>query len=330
VKANRTFPFNRINDRTAEQLSMGLQDRPYLNGGDYRSPYERGGGMTLVTKIVIINVVVWLIDSFPGNPLTTLFALDTDLFREHYKVWTLLTCGFLHAPLGSEHGIWHILGNMFTLWFLGRQIEFKLGRAEFLRFYLSAIVLASLGWYFVTLIAEQPPTTSQLVAAGWDSAVRAPIPRAVGASGGVVAVLILFAFSYPKQPISIWGVFDVPAWLVGVFVVGSDILGAIGRPEAGIAFSAHLTGAAYAAAYHRFHWNLAFLAAPFAGIDWRRIGRRSKLKVHRPPASNDDKLAEQADRVLDKLHREGEASLTAKERRTLEAYSKKVRNKRPG
>lgn len=308
---------------------MGLQDRPYLNGGEFNSPYERGRGMTLVTMIVIINVVVWLIDSFPSNPLTTLFALDTDLFRDHYKVWTLLTCGFLHAPLGSEHGIWHILGNMFTLWFLGRQIEYKLGRMEFLRFYLTAIVLASLGWYFVTLIGENPPTTSQLVAEGLVAeGARAPIPRAVGASGGVVAVLVLFAFSFPKQPISIWGVFEVPAWLVGVFVVGSDILGAIGRPEAGIAFSAHLTGAAFAAAYYRFNWNLAFLAAPFAGIDWKRVGRRHKLKVHRPPSGSDEKLAEQADRILDKLHREGEASLTGKERRTLEAYSKKVRNKR--
>lgn len=308
---------------------MGLEDRPYLQGGDYRSPFDRGRGMTWVTRIVILNVVIWLIDSFPGNPLTHLFALDTDLFRVHYKVYTLLTCGFLHAPLGSERGLFHILGNMFTLWFLGRQIEYKLGWKEFLRFYLIAIVVASLGWYFVTLLLENPPTSTQLIAEGLvPEGTWAPIPRVVGASGGVSAVLVLFAFSFPKQPISIWGVFEMPAWVVGVLMVAMDVFRAIAMPNSGIAVSAHLTGAAFAAAYHYFNWNFVFLAAPFAGIDWKRIGRKPKLKVHRPSKREDDKLADQADGVLDKLHREGEASLSAKERRILEAYSRKVRNNR--
>lgn len=302
---------------------MGLEDRPYLSGNEYGSPYgSRVRGMTWVTRIVILNAVIWILDSIPGLSLTDWFCLDTDLFRTHFKVYTLLTCGFLHAPLNSSDGLFHILGNMFTLWFLGRQIEYKLGSKEFLRFYLLSIVIASLGWYLTTLLS-QPPTSAQLIAAG-----KPPfVPSVVGASGGVSAVLMLFVFSYPKQPISIWGVIELPAWVVGVLFVGMDIVRAIGMPNSGIAFSAHLAGAGFGAAYHYFHWNFAFLAAPFAGLSLKRLGQ-PKLKVHRPSRNDEDKLADQADRVLDKLHREGEASLTSKERKVLEAYSRKVRKNR--
>ena len=39
-------------------------------------------------------------------------------------------------------------------------------------------------------------------------------------------------------------------------------------------------------------------------------------------------LDAQADRVLEKLHREGERSLTAHERRVLEQYSRRMRERR--
>jgi len=51
------------------------------------------------------------------------------------------------------------------------------------------------------------------------------------------------------------------------------------------------------------------------------------LKIHNP-----DKYlardAEEADRILAKIHEEGEASLTSSERKTLERYSRLQREKR--
>ncbi len=55
---------------------------------------------------------------------------------------------------------------------------------------------------------------------------------------------------------------------------------------------------------------------------------RPTLRVHHPPDENDD-LAEAADRILEKLHREGETSLTRSERHTLQEYSRTKPQKRP-
>jgi hypothetical protein len=55
--------------------------------------------------------------------------------------------------------------------------------------------------------------------------------------------------------------------------------------------------------------------------------RRAKLKLHDP----DKKIrteAEDADRILAKIHESGESSLTSSERKTLERYSRRQRQKR--
>jgi hypothetical protein len=54
--------------------------------------------------------------------------------------------------------------------------------------------------------------------------------------------------------------------------------------------------------------------------------RRPKLKLHKAPDAS-GALEEQADAVLDKLYREGESSLTARERKILEDYSRRMKQK---
>jgi hypothetical protein len=53
------------------------------------------------------------------------------------------------------------------------------------------------------------------------------------------------------------------------------------------------------------------------------------LRVHDPvdPTSRYRELDAKADAVLAKLHREGEASLSAKERKILEDYSRRMQQK---
>jgi hypothetical protein len=58
----------------------------------------------------------------------------------------------------------------------------------------------------------------------------------------------------------------------------------------------------------------------------KKFFRRPKLKIHAPEPTYDNLDAE-ADRVLEKLHQEGEASLTPRERRVLEDYSRRMRQK---
>ena len=128
---------------------MGFEDR------DYSRSNVPGGGLSqysMITILIAINVIVFVLDMFTeairdsdgtvvGHELTKYLALSTHYW---YLPWTWITHGFAHASIDSKIGFWHIGGNMLTLFFLGRPIEQRLGRWEFLKFYLMAILAAVL------------------------------------------------------------------------------------------------------------------------------------------------------------------------------------------
>jgi hypothetical protein len=59
-----------------------------------------------------------------------------------------------------------------------------------------------------------------------------------------------------------------------------------------------------------------------------KVKSRPKLKIHDPERDDPNrKQDEEADRILDKVNREGMESLTSKERRILEEYSRRMRKK---
>ena len=59
-----------------------------------------------------------------------------------------------------------------------------------------------------------------------------------------------------------------------------------------------------------------------------KLGRRPKLRIHEPDDEPETDLREQVDQILEKIYREGEASLTAKERKTLEMASRQYQRKK--
>ena len=92
------------------------------------------------------------------------------------------------------------------------------------------------------------------------------------------------------------------------------------------AFLRGLAGFGFAAAYYFGRWNLGRVLPDRLAIPRDVLRRGPKLRVHAP----DDyyrNLDEEADRILDKVHRSGQESLTPKERRTLENYSRRMRQK---
>lgn len=288
---------------------MGFYDREYYRGDE--SGF-RIGDVALVTQIVFVTVGIFLANvlfSGDDNAITEFLALRAgDLARPQFW-WRLLSYGFVHSPENARH----IAINMFVLWMFGREVEGVYGRAEFLRFYLVSIVVGGLFWaahnYFVLDNSQQ---------------------HLIGASGGVTAAFMLFVCNFPKRTILLFFVLPVPAWLLGVLYVLMDILGARGA-VGNVAYDVHLVGAAFALLYwysgRRLYW--------LAPTSWWRGGkpfrRRARLRVHKPQPSVDDEdyheLDEKADAVLDKVARDGIESLTAKERRVLEAYSRRMQQK---
>ena len=302
---------------------MGIEDRSY-----YRDSYEQrmsfgfggGAGRSVIMTIIVINLVIWVADCFtnhvgPPNPatgekasrfLSHVMAVDTEIAQKPWNAWKFLTYGFAHASLGTKSGIWHILFNMLTLFFLGRAVEEKLGKQEFTKFYLIAVVVAGVGWFLAQMI--------KIRMGGGGPA------SAVGASGAVAAVVGLFIFNFPKQKVYVWGVLGMPAWVLGIILIGGDIITSL-NDSSRIAVEAHFSGFAFAAAYHYFKWNFRWIKT-----EWiqDRLSGKPNLKVHHPDASF-EKLKLEADEILQKIHEQGEDSLTRKERKTLEKYSRQVR-----
>lgn len=262
----------------------------------------------MVTIIVVANVAIFFLDafSFQTGPhthwLSDAMSVDSD---RPWAFWTYLTSGFAHAPINSDETFWHVGGNMILLWFLGRPVEHRIGRFEFLKFYLVAIVLTGVSFTLIRFGTDR-------------------IPFAVlGASGGVSAVVGMFVFMYPHEKLFLWGLIPIPAWALGILFVAIDLSRAFG-PESLVAWEAHLIGFAFGVAYYKFHWNFS----QFSGEKLKRTFKsKPKLRVHNP-SGGDEKLKRQADLILQKIQLEGEESLTAKERRVLNKYSNQIRKKR--
>lgn len=283
---------------------MGIYDRDYSR--EQPSGFTLGGQRSMVTNLLLINVAIYLVDwillNSPDGPMFFRFgALTPQLFSEPWKVYQLLTYGFLHAQ-----GPMHVAGNMYMLWLFGREMEGVYGRAEFLRLYLTMIVIAGLVWVIQQQIAG--PSASGMV----------------GASGAVTGVLVLFALHYPKRTILLFLVLPAPMWVVGVLYVAADIFGAMGS-HGNVAYVAHLAGAAFAFLYFRFGWNLGRLTRGLPSLKMPKW--RPQLKVHDPDA-RERQLDSQADAILEKISREGEGSLTRKERKILEDASRRAQRRR--
>ena len=300
---------------------MGLENREYYRGDNGSGSSWRpssSGTRSMVVTIIIINVAIFIVDSFAGpiqierpggteaesqisslNAIMQFLAMESPIYEKPWKFWTLLTHGFAHTSINSD--IWHVAGNMLVLFFLGRPIEQRLGPWEFLKFYLIAILVSGLA--FLILRMGAPATV-------------------VGASGAVSAVVALFIFCYPKQTVLLMGVIPMTAWLLGVAVVLMDVSRAF-DPNNHVAWQAHLGGFAFGALYFFMQWNFSWLQLENAG---KAFKSRPALKIHRPTA--EEKLKEQADAILEKINNSGEESLTARERKLLKKYSEQVRKKR--
>ena len=286
---------------------MGLYDREYYQE-DREPGFHIGGGdgpASVTTILIVVNCVVYLLlelflrdATIADASLYNNLALQSDWMKQNpVYIYQLFTAGFLHAPLESELGIFHLIFNMIGLYIFGRPIEQKYGRREFLLFYLVTMVFANAVWFLMHLLATKPAA-------------------AVGASGAVTGVVILFCLNFPRQRLAMFGAIEMPAWVLGLVLVGLDFLRAL-NPSSEVGWQAHLAGAAFGLMYVKMGIQLE---------RWipKKRKRRPKLKVHRP--TND--VDAQADRILQKINQEGMDSLTSKEKKILEQHSRQVRDRK--
>ena len=146
------------------------------NGNVYRRPAVT----PVIQALLIINGLLYVVRQLNILPLDLWFALwpleAPYPGGQTFKPWQLLTYGFLH---GSNM---HILFNMFMLWMFGSALERLWGSGPFLRFYLVCVIGAGLVQTAVTALGPLVGAT-------------------VGASGGVLGLLMGFGMMYPNRVI---------------------------------------------------------------------------------------------------------------------------------
>jgi hypothetical protein len=188
------------------------------------------------------------------------------------------------------------------------------GSREFLCFYLTAAVVS--GLTFVGLDLYTGTTTP-----------------AVGASGAVIAVMMLYTWHYPRETICVFWFFPIEMrWLMAFYLIWDlhPVLLALSGDQffTGVAHAAHLGGLAFGFLYGKYQWRIDGL--------WNRYPGPRRARAFRPRLYVEPKAAERLpsdadidrlDQILRKIFEHGQASLTDDERSILSEASERIKRR---
>src|SRR6266699_3199815 len=194
-----------------------------------------------VWLLILVNSVVFLFELAMPEPALRQFFHLFGIVPARYAhpdwalwagfpaddYWPFLTSMFLHG------GFMHIIGNMWTLWIFGDNVEDRMGPARFLVFYLLCGLAAGM-----THMLSNPDSTMP----------------SVGASGAIAGVLGAYLLFFPTARLVVLFpvlflpfFFEVPAvvylgvWFVSQLFSGTLALASPGQ-VGGIAWWAHIGG----------------------------------------------------------------------------------------
>jgi membrane associated rhomboid family serine protease len=317
---------------------MGIHDRDYYR--DRSEGFLDGWGPAGATLwLIVISCVVFFGQLVTGDPLRnplTAFGIYLPDRVLAGQLWRLLTPVFLHADL------LHLLLNMIVLFWAGKRVEEVYGKWEFLAFFLGGGVFTH-ALYLLAYVAGLAPAAVFL-----------------GASGAVSATLVLLACNFPRMKVLLFFVIPMPVWLLAVFYVLIDALGAVMALTAPAAFLVPLSGAFVGAIYYVTGIRLTRILSRIFGRSARDSDRPARARLRLVPAlkpaepptplptskgtdgsadhggskatpaalNGEGNLEARLDQVLEKVARHGQASLTPEEREVLFKASELYRRRR--
>lgn len=315
---------------------MGLLDRDYYRddqGGAFGNWFRHGR----VTKVLVLAyVLLFLVQvatctgrgmgATPNSgPVTESLSLSAEPVLKG-QVWRLLTYGLLH----TTDSLWYIAFNVVLLYFFGQALEERIGWRNFLIYFAASLILAGVTFVAATSFGLNGTNKQTMF---------------IGATGGITALLVLFACQQPGYRLNLFFVIPVPIWVVIVLNVGVDAWMMVAeRPaEDGrrVALVLHLGGTVMAILF--FLRSLRFTGTGRRGT---RVLSRSqpRLQIHReeevedepyePPVpitaarEADEHLEAQLDEVLAKVVKHGKDSLTPSEHAILKRAAETYRKRR--
>lgn len=218
------------------------------------------------TIIIVLNVLIFFVALGQGSRLNQ-FIFNYGLVPARYSVpeiaahfsfghqaFALLSFMFVHG------GFWHLLGNMWSLYIFGDNVEDRLGSLRYLIFYMLCGWVSGLSHLFTN----------------WDS----QIPT-IGASGAIAGVMGAYLILYPRARILTLILFfpvEIPAFFflgIWFFIQFLSAAGAHGQTS-GIAWWAHIGGFVFGMIFLKL-----FLMIPEWGVSDKLRSATSKKKTPR-------------------------------------------------
>ncbi|MDX5438764.1 MAG: rhomboid family intramembrane serine protease [Pontibacter sp.] len=192
-----------------------------------------------VTIILIIITVGISLYAWQNQDLMHKWIFQPYAVQRDNSWYRFITSGFLHADFT------HLFFNMFTFYFFGSNVEYTFtavfgpttGILFFLMIYLGAIVVSDIPTYIKH--RNDPPY------------------RALGASGGVAAIVFSSILFYPTQDIYLFAALPIPGFILGVLYLVYSYYSSKKMGD-NINHDAHFYGAVYG-------FVLSLLLVPKAG-----------------------------------------------------------------
>jgi len=268
------------------------------------------GNATALYKLMLVNVVVFLVIMF-SKAILFLFQLNGELF-DHivsylslpssfhqiiYQPWSLFTYMFLHE------GVMHILFNMLIFYWTGKLLTEYLGNDKL----WATFILGGLsGAVFYIIAFNLFPAFASIE----DSA------RLLGASAGVIAVLVAVATLLPDYTVMLFIFGQVKLKYIAIVSV---LFYAISIPNGNAGGEiAHLGGALFGFVMIKQLQN----GRDITGWLVRFVNRLSRKRIVKMRVVSNNRnnfdikitTQESIDRILDKINKSGFDSLTKDEK----------------
>jgi membrane associated rhomboid family serine protease len=226
-----------------------------------------------VKSLIIFTVVCYLVhyvarlSGVLGSFFEHLYLTPQETIWS-FKIWQPVTYIFLHAI-----DPFHILFNMLTLWFMGRDVEQVWGKQRFVQYYLMCGVGAALVVILVDLATGRNTST-------------------YGASGAVCGVMMAFAMMFPDRELFFFPLpFAVKAKYFVAILAAVNLLMVL-PGGSGVSYIAHVGGFLvgylyFKVAYNARHFDpMAALRAQYR--DWKMARAKRKFQVYMNKQRNRD------------------------------------------
>jgi membrane associated rhomboid family serine protease len=264
-----------------------------------------------IRKIILVNVAVFLFTALVGvimffsgtmddflSPILRYFMLPASLGTLLTQPWSIITYMFLHA------NFLHILFNMLWLFWIGNLLHEYIGNRKVYEAYFGGGVF---GGVIYILCYNIFPVFAKNIAIGY----------AMGASAGVLSIIVATATLLPNYPIHLFLFGNVKLKYIALVTIVLDFISIPqGNPGGHIA---HLGGALFGFLYIKYLYQDKYFIP-----SWLRnlFVKKSKVKIHYRTTflkteSSNKPTQEEIDLILDKISKSGYDSLSKKEKEIL-------------